>query len=398
MAYVLADGKGKKIAVSSVCEDLTYSQAEVLLFTERLKGESISPFIVGFPTALPSISVQRFLECYKTTPKDLARLEEIRAKIKAEGFNSFVVREYMDDFDTFAKSKPDIQIGRSMEGLVDDLSTFRLSGSTETMDELVESMQANPLHAGVHMDFKASVSDEIWITDASKAIRKQTPERWLRRLIGILRFYFKGNPRTPIPHKNDHCPCSSGRKYGKCCGAGVEIEDPEDCKLGKHSFTDWRQVEDRYVRSCERCYRVYDAPWFEKRTIDKTDILIIGCRVCGTKPSDDEIRAEIKKQDIWNSCGSCGKSLGLSFMLLEHQFEDGKHLQRWMGTETINREESVDVTSAGLGKMAFIHKDCFMKAFPEWPRVARPITSKPDLSMEIPARAKEYADTEEQMF
>lgn len=390
MAYVLADGKGKKIAITSLCEDITYAQAEVLLFAERLKGEAICPFIVGFPTSHTSMSVQRFLDSYKTTPKDLERLEQIRSKIKAQGFNSLVVRNFMDDFETFAKSKPDLQIGRSMEGLVDELATFRVSGNKETMEDLIESAQANPLHAGVHMDFKAAVSDEIWISDAAKAVRRHTPERWLRRLLGTLRFYFKGQPKVPLPHKNDHCPCSSGKKYGKCCGAGIEIEDPEDCKLGKHRFTAWREIEDKYVRSCERCYRVYDAPWFDKSMLDGTEIVIVGCRACGEKPSEEEIRAELRQADIWNSCGACGKSLGVAFMLLEHQFEDGRHLRRWMATEVINKQEATDVSSSGLGKMAFIHKQCFMKAFPQWPKVARQISPKNDISMDLPSTAKDY--------
>lgn len=390
MAYVLADGKGKRIGVTSICEDITYAQAEVLFLAEKLKTESISPFIVGFPTAHPSMSTQRFLDAYKTTPKDLERLETIRAKIISDGFKSMVAREYVDEFDTFAKSKPDLQIGRSMEGLVDEIATFRVSGDKGDLEDLVEAAQANPLHAGIHIDFKAIVSDEVWVLDAAKAVRKHTPERWLRKLLSVLRFYFKGQPKVPLPHKNDRCPCDSSRKYGKCCGAGIEIEDPEDCKLGKHSYTEWRQTEDKYVRSCERCYRVYDAPWFDKSKIHGTEIVIIGCRACGARPSEEEIRRELGQADIWNSCGACGKSLGVSFMLLEHQFEDGKHLQRWMATEVVNKEEAVDVSSHGLGKMSFIHKDCFMKVFPQWPKVARPIATKAEVSMELPSSAKEY--------
>lgn len=389
-AHVLADGKGKKIGITSICEDLTYAQAEVLFFAEKLKAESITPFIVAFPTAHAAMTVERFLEAYKQTPKDLERLEEIREKIKSKGFQSLIVRDYVDDFETFAKSKPELQIGRSMDGLVDELTRFKVSGDDRNIEDLLESAQSNPLHAGVHIDFKATVSDEMWISDAAKMIRKHTPERWCRRLLDTLRFYFKGQPKIPLPNRNDRCPCQSGWKYGKCCGSGVEIEDPEDCKLGRHVFTSWRRVEDKYVRSCERCYRVYDAPWFEDAEIDGVEVLIIGCRACGSKPTTDDMRRELAKANIWNSCGSCGKSLGVSSMLLEHQFNDGKHLQNWMMTEVLAREEAVDVTSAGLGKMAFMHKECFMKAVPKWPKVARPIAAKDEVSMELPGQAKEY--------
>lgn len=390
MGYVLADGKGKRVCITSICEDETYAQAEAIFFAERIKADSISPFIVAFPTRHPSVSVARFLDAYRTTPKDLERLEAIRAKIKQDGFQSMVVRDYVDSFETFVKSKPEMQIGRSMGDFVDEIATFRVSGAKEEIDELVEFTYANPLHAGVHLDFKATVSDEVWISDAAKAIRKNTPERWLRKMLSTLRFYMKGEPKIPLPNKNDHCPCTSGRKYGKCCGAGIEIEDPEDCKFGKHQFTEWRQVEDKYVRSCERCYRVYDAPWFDKSKIDGTEIVIVGCRACSERPSEKDVRAELKKADIWNTCGSCGKSLGVTFVLLEHQFEDGKHLHRWMATELVNKEEAVDISSNGLGKMSFVHKDCFMKAFPQWPRVARPIAEKKEVSMELPSASKEY--------
>jgi SEC-C motif-containing protein len=391
MQYVLSDGKGKRIAITSLCEDITYAQAEVLFFAEKLKGDSISPFIVGFPTAHPALSVARFLDSYKTTPKDLARLEELRAKIMSKGFNSLVVRDYVDDFATFSKSKPDVQIGRSMEGFVDEIAAFRRAGEEQKIEDIVEAIYANPLHAGTHLDFPATVSEEIWITDAAKSIRKSTPERWLRRMLTTLRFYLKGQPKVPLPHKNDHCPCSSGRKYGKCCGAGVEIDDPEDCKLAKHTFTTWREIEDKYVRSCERCYRVYEAPWFDKSKVDGTEVVIIGCRACAARPSLEEIRVELNKADVWNSCGACGKSMGVAFMLLEHQFSSGKHLQHWMGTEIINKEDSIDVSSNTMGKMAFLHKDCFMKAVPQWPKVARPISPKDEISMQIPSPMSEYA-------
>jgi SEC-C motif-containing protein len=390
MQYVLCDGKGKKIGITSICEDITYAQAEVLFFAEKLKNDPVLPFIVGFPTAHPSLSVARFLDSYMKTPEDMARLQTLRGKILAHGFQSLVVREYVDDFPTFSKSNPDIQIGRSMEGFVDEIAAFRRAGEEQNIEDIVEAIYANPLHAGTHMDFPATVSEEIWITDASKSIRKSTPERWLRRMLSTLRFYLKGQPKMPLPHKNDHCPCSSGKKYGKCCGAGVEVEDPEDCKFGKHVYTAWRQVEDKYVRSCEKCYRVYDAPWFDKSKVDGTEVVIVGCRACSARPSLEEIRVELKKADVWNSCGACGKHLGVAFMLLEHQFSDGKHLQKWMSTELVNKEESIDITSATMGKMTFIHKACFMKAFPQWPKVARPIASKDDVSMDVPSSMKDY--------
>jgi hypothetical protein len=255
----------------------------------------------------------------------------------------------------------------------------RDTGELSAVDDIFEFLQdihANPLHAGVHQEFPATVMDFEWLSDASKAIRKFTPERWLRRLLAVLRFYFKGRPKVALPHNNDRCPCGSSRKYGKCCGRGVEHEDPEDCKLGKHDYSSWQKIEGKYVRSCERCYRVYDAPWFEESVFEGVKVTTIGCSACGQKPSADDIHKEIGRAITWHSCANCGKEFPLETMTLEHLWADGKHADRWVGTEMTHKEEAVDLQSVGLGKGIFLHKDCFMKAFPAWPKVARPLGKK----------------------
>lgn len=373
MPYVLLDGKGKKVGLYSSCADVIYAQAEILLMAEKVKLDYPDAFVVGFADSQVQMTVEHFLEPHKKFPEDLQKLEEFRSEIKAKGMHSFVVREFVDNIETFLKCKPDLQISRSIDTLVNQLADFRLGGDDGKLGEMVEDIFANPLHAGVHMDFPATVADEMWISDAAKSIRRITPERWLRRLLVVMRFYFKGKPKVELPHKNDRCPCGSSKKYGKCCGMGVEHEDPENCKLGKHEYSVWQKVEGKYVRSCERCYRVYDAPWFEESVFEGVKTTVIGCRACGQKPTADEVHKEIGTSIAWHTCAKCQKPFTLEALLLEHAWADGKHAGRWVATEIIHKEESVDLESKALGKGVFLHKDCFMKVVPAWPMVAKPL-------------------------
>lgn len=376
MPYILQDGKGKKIGLYTSCVDITYAQAEVLLMAEKAKRDYPDAFIVGFADSQVQMTVARFLEAIKPHPADLKRVEELRTEIKTKGFQSFVVRSYFDKFEDFLKSKPLLQISRSLDSMVDQLTDFSRAGEKVELEEMAEDIFANPLHTGVHQDFRPTISDDTWISDAAKSIRRLTPERWLRRLITVLRFYFKGQPIVPLPNKNDRCPCGSSKKYGRCCGQGVENEDPEDCKLGKHEFSFWKKMEDRYVRSCDRCYRVYDAPWFEESIFEGVQVTVIGCRACNQKPAPDELHKAVGNALAWHTCGACGKPFTLETLMIEHLMEDGKHSDSWISTEMTHKEETADLESKALGKGIFIHKACFMKALPAWPAAAKALGEK----------------------
>ncbi len=370
MPYVLADGRGQKIGLYTTCLEVAYAQAELLLMAEKAKHDHPDAFIVGFADSRLQMSVERFLESHKKYPQDLAKIEDLKSKIEAKGMHSFAVRYFDDDWETFLKSKPLLQIGRCIDSVVNQMAAFK--AQDQEVDELIEDIFANPLHTGIHQDFTASVSDDLWIGDAAKAIRRVSPEKWLRRLLHVMRFYFKGKPLVPLPHKNDRCPCGSTKKYGKCCGYGVEHEDPENCKLGLHDFTMWEESDGKFIRSCEKCYRVYEAPWFEEVDYDGVDILIIGCRACNERPTDEDFSREMADAQRWHICGSCMKPFSLEHIILEHTWTDGKHIGQWKGTEVTTKEEAVDLQSMGLGKGVFLHKECFMKAIPGWPKTAKP--------------------------
>lgn len=371
MAYVICDGKGKKVGLYAACLDITYAQAEILLMAEKVKLDHPDAFVVGFLDSQIQMTVDRFLDALKKYPSDLERVQELRTEILAKGFNSFVLRSYVDQFEDFLKTKPLLQVSRSLDSMIDQLTDFKLGVPDVEVTEIVEDIFANPLHTGVHQEFRATVSDETWIADATKSIRRMTPERWLRRLLAVMRFYFKGQPIVPLPHKNDRCPCDSNRKYGKCCGLGVEHADPEDCKLGKHEFSAWQKVESRYVRTCERCYRVYNAPWFDESTFEGVKVTVIGCGACSQKPTPEDLHAEIGRAMGWQTCGACGKPFTLDTLLIEHAWADGKHSDHWISTEITHREETADLESKALGKGIFIHRECFEKALPAWPVVAK---------------------------
>lgn len=376
MPYVLNDGKGKKVALYSTCMDISYAQAEVLFMAEAVKRDYPDAFIVGFADAQVAMTVERFLEPHRKYAGEVEKIEQLRAKIKEKGISSLAVRYFDDALDTFLRSKPDIQISRSMDSFVNQLADFKLQGEVDDLGEMVEDIFANPLHTGVHRDFEATVPDELWIGDAAKSIRRITPEKWLRRLLTVLRFYFKGKPKIALPNKNDRCPCGSSKKYGKCCGQGVENEDPEDCKLGLHVLTMWKKTEGKYIRTCDRCYRVYEAPWFEEVNYDGVKVVIIGCRACGDKPTDEDFSREMADAGKWHTCGSCLKPFTLNHVLLEHMWTDGKHIGHWKATEIDTKEQTIDLESHTLAKGVFLHKECFMEALPGWPKSAKPSGSR----------------------
>lgn len=385
MAYILQDGKASEIGVLSVCADLSYAQAEVIFISERLRKENPNSLIVGDVEHRAEFTVTHFLEAYSKDPAALKRIEELRAAIKSKGFQSFTLKAYHTDFQQFLKRKPTLELGRCVDQLVDTIARFRDLGNNDDIKEMIEDIYANPLHAGVHVSFPATVQDEVWISDATKSIRRITPDRWLRRMIAVLRSYFKGQPKTPLPTKLDRCPCGSSKKYGKCCGYGVEAQDPEECKLGRHEYSPWNRLSAKCVRTCARCYRLQEAPWTEDFTIDEMSISLIGCPTCPGRPTDDQIASEIEAAAKWNVCGICNKRFTINKVLIQHDCLDKKRTDKWMAGEVLYKEKSLDVESKMLGKRLFIHKDCFVKAFPAWDDCARNIPKNDEeIAVEIP--------------
>jgi len=382
ISFVLQDGKGQKVGCYSSCLDITYAQAEVLVMAEQTKKDHPDGFILGFADTKLQITVDRFLEPHKAYPERLKKIEEYRAKIKEKGLGPLILREFFDDNGQPFDKDMLVQVGRAVNPFVEQWTAQRLAGEDEDVESMVEDAYANPLHVGVHLDFKPSTMDETWITDAAKSIKRTGVEKWLRRMLHILRFYLKGQPLTPLPNKNDRCPCGSTKKYGKCCGQGVEHEDPDDCKLGKHQMSSWQKVQAtpesvKLIRSCEKCFRVFEPPWFEEIQVEEALILVVGCRACSSKPTREEIKTEIAEAKKWDVCPCCSKPFEIQKLVLEHVWEDGKHMDGWTATQIDNKGEQVDLQSYGLGKAVFVHKDCFRKALPGWPKVAKNSAVKP---------------------
>lgn len=385
MPFVMSDGKGQKIAIYSSCVDISYAQAEVLLMVEEIKKTHSDPFIVAFFDQMKAISVPRFLSAFEGSPSSRKRLEELQAEVKAKGFSFFAIKPFQGDFEQLIKDKALLQIGRCVDDLVDEVAEHRKQGDDSELPELIEDIYANPLHAGVHHDFKASISDEIWIQEAMAAIKRTTLDRWLRRLLLTLRFYLKGRPKVPLPHKNDRCPCGSSKKYGKCCGAGIDAADPEECKIGNHTYGAWEKIEAKWIRNCDRCFRIEEAPWCDESVFEGVKVFVMGCRACASRPTAEDIHKEIGRAIGWHTCGSCGKAFTLDKVVVEHEWADGKHSERWVATEIEHTEESVDLECKALWKGVFVHKDCFMKALPAWPHVAKPLGGREEntISREI---------------
>ncbi len=375
MSYVLQDGKGKKIACYSSCLDITYAQAELLLMAEQAKRDHPDCFIAGFCDTKMQLSVDRFLEPHRAAPADLKKIEDYRAQIKEKGIAAFSSREYMGEMESIGKDGR-ILVGKAIDPFVTQMAQLRQEGETGDLALLVEDIYANPLHAGIHHGFTASVLEETWVADAARSMKRIGSEKWLRRMLQILRFYLKGKPLLPLPHKNDRCPCGSSRKYGKCCGQGIELEDPEDCKLGKHQVSAWEEVQAssgsiKLIRNCDRCFRIFEPPWFEELEVDGCSVLMVGCRACSSRATLEEMKREINLARKWNVCPCCSVPFEIERIVLEHAWQDGKHMESWSATEIISKDDQVDLQSVGLGKGVFLHKECFMKALPAWPKVAK---------------------------
>lgn len=385
MPYVLNEGNGTQAAVFSVCADLSYAQAEVLYIAEKLKKENSFYQIIGEFNPDKAFAVDRLLHAYAKEPASLKRIEELRTEIKEKGFSSFVVREYPGDFHALLRKNPRIETGRCVEDLANMLTCENAIARNQELREAVEDLYANPLHAGVHVDFPATISEEAWVSDALRSMKRASQQHWLRRMLSVMRSYFKGTPLAQLPNKLDRCPCGSSKKYGKCCGYEVEDQDPENCKLGLHDYGPWQNLAGKYITTCFKCYRLKEAPWSKEIKINKMVVMIVGCSVCQERPTDKEVDSAISYAETWNICGICNKGFSIERLLLEHSDSTGKHSQKWMASQIVYKEKSVDLESRMLEKRLFVHLDCFTKALPLWPGVARKVPNQNrEISIDIP--------------
>lgn len=382
MAYLLNDGKGQEVAIYSSCSDITYAQAELLLLTEKLKKENPEFRIVGELDQSKTFGVRSFLEAYASTPEDLKKLQDYQAEIKAKGF---VAKAYNGDYGKLLDRNPKVQMGRCVSAIGQALSAAAdIIRNGKDPNEALDDIFANPLHAGVHIQFPATVTDDLWVADAIHTMRRTSQEKWLRRMLSSLRSYFKGTPKVAPPNKLDKCVCGSGKKYGRCCGYAVEPEDPEECKLGCHDYTSWKLMGEKAIRTCERCYRLQEAPWFLAKTIAGIEVKLVGCVGCSSTPTDEQVEEEIKSARSWNVCPICAEGYTLTSIIIEHEWSKGKHTDKWITSEVVYKEATIDITSDLLSKRAFAHKTCFKKMLPKWDEIAKEIPKKSgDIAVEI---------------
>jgi hypothetical protein len=263
-----------------------------------------------------------------------------------------------------------------------------LDTSKSTSDILKEAL-TNPLHAGIHPEFKATVPEELWIKSATLSVKSMGAEKWLTGMIETLRSYFGGSPKAQLPHKNDVCFCKSGKKYGKCCGEGVQEEDPEDCKLGRHDFEDgWaKSPSGKFIRGCTVCMKIEEAPYGEEVDLPSGPKgILIGCKTCRTAPTIEDAERLLASFRSSFGCSFCGKPIEIKNVTVTHPFDkDGVHQADWKIMSLTGDAEfsTLRVRDARPTAMSYIiHERCMKTAFPHADQYSK-VTSDDDDRMRV---------------
>lgn len=236
-------------------------QAEILVLfrrglvrTECPKGDILASW------SLDKETPDKWLSLFNDV--DRIKIIEAKAEIKSKGFGAFHKGEVPMPKNTDGMVMSRINL---MPTISADLANAAAKKLTHGSDHPIGVAMADPLQAGIHPDFPPKITEEQWIQLALGALRAWGPEKWLHRMLENMRLVFGGRAKVPIPNKNDACLCKSGKKYGKCCGMGVQEEDPEQCKLGIHNFKEgWSKAPSgKYIRGCLDCLKIEEAPYAE---------------------------------------------------------------------------------------------------------------------------------------
>jgi uncharacterized protein YchJ len=364
--------------IISIGPDELSCQAEIVAFFRRYGYVSGAPKgeIYGFYVVDKGYTREKWLN--QLSESDRTEIFKAKADVEVDGFPAFhkglVPLIHRDNVKIQVISRPQITDEIRNRCLIPgyeprrDLKTLKedLKRVIKDADYEAQELLANPIHAGIHPDFPATVTDEAWITTATLSLKSIGTEKWLRMVIDGLRSYFGGRPKRTVPNKNDRCACQSGKKYGKCCGKGVLEEDPEDCKLGLHEYGDWsKSPNGKYIRGCERCMKVDEAPYAEDVTLhDGTAVTLIGCHVCTQAPTIEDAQAILAKVHAWMRCAGCDQVIALKSAICTHQLKsDGTHDAKWMFT-SMTTGDDMEECKYGGGKLAMLHKTCFEKVAP----------------------------------
>jgi hypothetical protein len=382
ISYMLkeaAEPSAEGAVVVSVGPDEISCQSEVLAFLaiHLASGSTLKGRILGFYQIDKTYTKESWLS---ELPEDVRQGALIaKAGIEKHGFKHFHHGELELD-----KKGPNMMmrmIGRQkiveqFSSRIDIDTSIGNLGGREGMKLVLKKMGvgleesvANPLHAGIHPDFPASVNEEIWIQDAISSLKAMGADKWMRTMIKVLRDYLGGRPKEVVPNKNDRCPCKSGKKYGKCCGLGTLESDPEDCKLGRHTFGDWSAGNGgKFIRGCEKCLKIDEAPYGEEVLLGNgTKVILIGCRTCTKAPEPEDARKAVSECGSWLKCGLCGNPFKIDKAVCAHQVsEDGTHIPEWkltywnVSTKTVKCRYTKE---KGEESAVLAHQDCWEATF-----------------------------------
>ena len=235
-----------------------------------------------------------------------------------------------------------------------------------------EELYATPLSAGVIYGYPGSMTDEEWMSGATRLTKKYGLSRYFLRMLSTMRHTLKGKPYRALPLPTEPCICKSTKKYGECCGIGAEDTDPAECKAGNHQFHGWEPTDKgRLIKGCWNCMKVEEAPWAADTEINGLRAVLIGCRHCGAQPSIDDAQRAIKEAEQYDQCAFCGLPVGFKSVHIEHKYAENTHFPEWIVTQAEWNpliDFAADIFGNGeLSNFNFtIHKECGPKAFPKW--------------------------------
>lgn len=367
MPYLLRpaiDPRDKTGLIYSTGPDDLSCQAEVLALFRKSQSNADVPKgqILGMWKIDPAHAAGDWLALFPEDDRE--RIRQAKVDIQEKGWASFHHGAL-----PLPKHDGGYLLGRTPP------ESVLLKGSPEYEKEMsidvLRDALTNPLHVGIHPDFKATVPDELWLQAAVKSLKSTGAEKWLTLMIDNLRSFFGGMPKIPIPNKNDVCPCKSGKKYGKCCGEGVQDEDPEDCKLGKHDFADgWAKSHTgKFIRGCARCMKIEEAPYGEEVEIQGgPKAALIGCKTCSAAPTVEDARKLVERWNSLFACSFCGKPIALREVVVSHHYRaDGTHKPEWKLTRLLADLEFTtfrQTMADGGARILLVHGPCLATALP----------------------------------
>jgi hypothetical protein len=150
--------------------------------------------------------ITELFELYRKEATAIPRSEEKRAAIEQLSYLCWSIADMrLTQFkETIKTAYADELVDEEVVGSYDEIiEQIHLSGPSGLMFETISK------HENITMDYMHALIEE------------ETPEEFTEEMLSRPDDIFKivGTKKEPKVERNDPCPCGSGKKYKKCCGA-----------------------------------------------------------------------------------------------------------------------------------------------------------------------------------